>query len=108
MGSFRIRLSRKGKVLFAGNKPGDILPGVDHNLEGVRRTLALVILFQLLTQPVHFHPHDGVSVLVEVRFSSQDFDGERVFLNLVGPALEVFVANVLQQSCLSRGLGKDA
>ena len=108
MGGFRTRVRRERGVLFAGNEPRDVLPRVDHNVQGVPRSLALVILFQLLAQAVQFHPHDGVTVLVEIRCPAEGFGGQSVFLDLVGPAPEVLFANVLKQFCLARGFGKDA
>jgi len=57
---------------------------------------------------VDFNPYDGVSVLVEIRCSSQGFRGEIVFLDSVGPTQEVLVANVFEQLGLPRSFGEDA
>jgi hypothetical protein len=72
------------------------LPRVNDNFEGALDPLAFVVLFQFLTKPVDLHTHDSVPVLVEVLPSLEDYRGKRVFLDLIGPALEIFVANILK------------
>ncbi len=107
-GRSRISLQLSRRQFVSRNKSRRIVPGVNHNAEGVPCSFAFVILLQLPPKPVDFNPHDGVSVLVEIRCSSQGFRGQIVFFDSVGPTQEVLVANVFEQLGLPRGFGEDA
>jgi hypothetical protein len=92
---------------FSGNESRHVMPGVNDNVEGMLRSFALVILIELLSKPVEFHPYDSVPVLVEIRCSSKDFGRQTVFLDLVRSPLKILMANVLEQPSLLWGFGKD-
>jgi hypothetical protein len=80
------------------NKQGRIVTRGNHQPHRVTLPFVPVDLHQPLAEGMNGDPHDGVSLGVEVRSAAQRLDGDRIFLDVVGPALEVLLADVPENS----------
>jgi hypothetical protein len=72
------------------------VPRRNHQAYRPSHSFVLVDLDQSLTQRVDGHTHDGVGLGIETGPPSQRLGRNRVFLDLVRPALEVFLADILK------------
>ena len=61
-------------------------------------TFILINVDQPFAKGVYGYPHDGIGLRVKVRLAPQGFHRDRIFLNLIRPALEVLFTHVLEHS----------
>ena len=80
------------------NKRRRIATRRDHQPDRMIGTFILINLDQPFAKGVYGYPHDGVGLRVKVRLAPQGFHRDRIFLDLIRPALEVLFADVLQHS----------
>ncbi len=89
------------------DETGGVLARGDLDVNSVDRTLVLVVFPEAFAEAVSFDADDGIALLVELRRAAERLDGDVVFLDLVGPALEVFAANIFEDVSQIRGAVKD-
>ena len=75
-----------------------IVSSRNRDLHQVLCSLRLIDLPETLSQSTYGDPDDRVDLRVEVLSPSEGFDGDRVFADLVGLILEIFIADELQDS----------
>ena len=86
----------RSRLLFALNRSDrlelwNILSKRNCDLQPVRCAVAGIVGSQALAQAVCLDPHDRVGVLIEGRSAMEDFNADRVLLDLVGlPGEELF------------------
>ena len=58
------------------------------------RAFGLIIFAKLFSKPVDLYSRDGIFTGIETRRSIQHIDGDIVFLDLIGFARKIFLAQV--------------
>jgi hypothetical protein len=89
-------------------EPRRILARRNVDAQRMVRAFGLIIFAQPFAQTMRFHAHDRVSLLIEIRGTSQCVHRDVVFLDLFRRALEILGAHILEQLRQVRRAVKDA
>ena len=90
------------------NKRRRIVTGRNHEPDRMIGTVILINLDQPFAKGVYGYPHDGIGLRVKVRPPPEGFHRNRIFPNLICPALKVLFAHVLQHSRQIAGPAEDS
>src|SRR5215472_14002382 len=84
------------------HKPGNVVAGSKLDHHPIPRAFRSVIFRKPLPEAVSLYPDNGIFLVVEVRPPPKDLERNDRFFELVLAPEQNFVAEVLQQACVSR------